>query len=90
MVSVLDQKDIANSKAIGSATMFSPMVDDKWLTFKKKGDLFIDLETKSEWDITGKSLNGELQGKELQPLSHSNHFAFAFLRFFPDSEIYEE
>ena len=87
-VSVLDNKEIANSKSIGSATVFSSMIADKPLTFKKENGEFIDQETKSVWDITGFCIKGQLKGKELWPLPHSNHFAFAWLTFYPDSEIY--
>ena len=87
-VSVLDQKEIALSKQVGSATLFSPVVDNRKLTFKKKRDYFQDIETKSKWDITGNCFDGKFSGKSLTPLPHSNHFAFAFLRFFPDAEIY--
>lgn len=87
-VSVLDNKDIAESKTIGTATVFSSKVDGKILTFKKIKDKFIDNETGSEWDITGLCVDGHLKGKELIPEPHSNHFAFAWLTFHPESEIY--
>ena len=35
-------------------------------------------------------VGGELKGKQLDIEPHSNHFAFAWLAFHPDSEIYEE
>ena len=87
-VSVLDNKEIAKSKDIGSATIFSSKVADKVLTFKKENGKFIDLETKSVWDITGLCIEGQMKGKELWPIAHSNHFAFAWLTFYPESEIY--
>jgi len=87
-VSILDEKEIAKSKDIGSAALFSSKLDGKVLTFKKINDEFLDTETQSVWDITGRCIQGELKGKELWPLPHSNHFAFAWLTFHPDSEIY--
>lgn len=87
-VSVLDNKEIAKSKDIGSATIFSSIIEDKVLTFKKDNGEFIDLETKSIWDITGLCIKGKMKGKELWPIAHSNHFAFAWLTFYPESEIY--
>ncbi|MCH7658120.1 MAG: DUF3179 domain-containing protein [Bacteroidetes bacterium] len=47
-------------------------------------------ETKSIWDITGRCIKGQLKGKELMPEIHSNHFAFAWFSFHPESEIYEK
>ena len=54
----------------------------------KVDDKFIDNETGSVWDITGLCVDGKLKGKWLIPKPHSNHFAFAWLTFHPDSEIY--
>ncbi|MFT6334122.1 MAG: hypothetical protein ACJATI_000854 [Halioglobus sp.] len=89
-VSVLDKSDISKSKSIGSATMFSSEIDGKILTFRKEDEGFIDYETGSIWDITGRCINGKMKGKELFPERYSNHFAFAWLTFYPESEIYIE
>jgi len=56
----------------------------------KKSFEIIDDETNSVWGITGLCTKGELKGKELTPEPHSNHFAFAWLTFHPESEIYKE
>ncbi len=88
-ISVLDKKDISKSKDIGSATVFSSVLDGKSLTFKKKNDLFVDIQTTSIWDITGQCIEGKLKGKILTPEAHGNHFAFAWLAFYPESEIYK-
>ena len=87
-VSVLDKREIAKSRDIGSATLFSSELEFKTLTFKKENNSFIDKETKSVWDITGHCIKGKLKGKTLTPEPHSNHFAFAWLTFHPESEIY--
>ncbi len=89
-VSILDSQQISESKAIGSVTVFSSMVEGKKLTFKKKRNKFMDQQTGSTWDVTGLCIKGKLKGKELIPEPHSNHFAFAWLTNYPDSEIYEE
>ncbi|MBD80876.1 MAG: hypothetical protein CL840_18310 [Crocinitomicaceae bacterium] len=90
LISILDQKDISKSKAVGSVTMFSSEVDGSVLTFKKEKEVFVDQETGSSWDITGRCISGKLKGKELTPERYSNHFAFAWLTFYPESEIYEQ
>lgn len=89
-VSVLDKKEIAESREIGSATVFSSDLDGKTLSFRKQNNEFIDNETNSIWDITGRCIKGKLKDKELMPERHSNHFAFAWLNFYPESEIYGE
>jgi hypothetical protein len=89
-VSVLDQNDISTSKNIGSVTVFKAILEGQHLTFKKKKGIFIDNETNSKWGITGYCYAGKFQGKQLQIEPHSNHFAFAWLAFHPNSEIYKE
>ena len=78
------------SKNVGSVTVYNAVIDNRYLTFKKKKQIFIDNETKSKWDITGFCYEGNLQGKQLQIRPHSNHFAFAWLAFNPESEIYKK
>ena len=89
-ISVLDENDISISKNVGSVTVFSAYIDGEPLTFKKKGKEFTDTKTNSIWDITGYCYEGELQGKQLKIEPHGNHFAFAWLAFNPDSEIYKD
>jgi hypothetical protein len=89
-VSILDKEQIKDSKDIGSATVYSRLLDGKTYTFKKgKQQEFIDQETNSKWDITGFCFEGELKGKQLVIEPHGNHFAFAWLAFHPNSEIYK-
>jgi len=87
-ISVLDEKEIKDSKDVGMVTVFNPMVDDQLLKFKKMGDKFVDEMTNSVWDITGRCVDGILKGKELQIEPHGNHFAFAWLAFHPETKIY--
>ena len=85
----MDKKIIAESKDVGSATVFSPIVDNQVLKFEYRKNKFTDINTKSIWNISGKCINGKLKGKSLSPLPHGNHFAFAALFFYPDSKIYK-
>jgi len=89
-VSILDQENINESKDIGTIAVFNRKLEDKELTFKKVKGIFIDIQTNSSWDITGNCFEGELKGKQLQIEPHSNHFAFAWLAFYPDTEIYKK
>ena len=87
-LSVLDTKAIKESKAVGSVTVFSPIVDDKKLTFTSKNQTFFDIETYSEWTITGKCVSGIHKNKQLESIRSGNHFAFAWFAFEPECEIY--
>jgi hypothetical protein len=87
--SVLDTKDISMAKDIGSITVFDRVLDGRILTFKKSGKYFKDDQTNSSWTITGKCVNGKLKGKTLTPIRYGNHFAFSWLKFYPESEIYK-
>ncbi len=89
-ISVLDENDISTSKDVGSVTVFKAVVDGDALVFKKDNEVFTDTKTNSKWDITGRCYEGKLKGKQLQIEPHSNHFAFAWLAFNPNSEIYTE
>lgn len=89
-LSNMDERDISQSRDVGSATVFSPIVDGQLLGFAKKGNYFTDNQTRSKWDITGRCIKGKLKGKQLLIEPHSNHFAFSWLAFYPDSEIYGE
>lgn len=87
-VSNMDDKELVKSRDIGSVTVFQPYIDDQVLTFKKKGKYFIDDQTGSKWDITGKCKKGKHKGEQLIIEPHSNHFAFAWLAFYPETFIY--
>lgn len=87
-VSVLDTPDIREGRDVGTVSVFDPVVDGQRLTFKKTNDGFIDNETGTRWNITGKAVEGELEGHQLPWIFHGNHFAFAWLAFNPESEIY--
>lgn len=89
LVSILDKKDIKQSKDIGTVTVFNSLLDGDVLIFRKEGELFIDNNTNSHWDITGRCIEGNLEGKELDIEPHGNHCAFAWFAFHPETEIYE-
>ena len=89
-ISVLDNRIISISRNIGSVTLFSRVLGTDTLSFLKSGNRFIDDQSHSEWNITGKCIKGKLKGKQLKKIVHGNHFAFAWLAFYPDSEIYTE
>lgn len=89
-ISVLDENDISLSKDVGSVTVFNAIVDGNILVFTKGKGVFMDVDTKSKWNITGYCYAGKFKGTQLQIEPHSNHFAFAWLAFNPNCEIYVE
>ena len=86
--SALDRESIAQSKDVGAGVAFLRELDGSALTFELKGGRFIDLETGSEWNLSGRAVQGPLSGKQLEPLVHGNHFWFAWAVFRPDTRIF--
>ena len=80
----------SESRNIGSATAFSAKFNEQVLEFYKDNGVFKEKTTQSAWDITGYCFDGPMKGAQLEKLPHSNHFAFAWLNFYPESEIYGE
>lgn len=87
-VSVLDAPDISEGRDVGAVSVFDPVVNGERLTFRKTDEGFIDEQTGTRWNISGKGVEGELKGRQLSWVFHGNHFAFAWLAFHPESEIY--
>ena len=88
-VSALDKSRIAASKMVGTTGVFLRRLDDQLLSFEYKDDRFVDKETSTTWDVTGKAISGPLSGKQLSALPHGNFFAFAWFAFKPDTALYK-
>ena len=86
-VSVLDKAKIAESRDVGSVGVFSPELDGRRLSFRRRKGMIVDKETASRWNVLGIATEGPLRGKRLTPLDHGVYFAFAYLVFNPDAEI---
>ncbi len=87
-LSVLDERDIRESRTIPSATAHERRLEGRVLTFEERDGRVVDRETGSEWDLFGNAVAGPLQGSRLAPARSGLHFAFAWLAFNPDSDIY--
>ena len=86
--SVLDRARIAKGKEVGVSAVFVARAGDRALTFEPKGEgRFRDRETGTLWNISGKAIEGELVGAELEPVAHGNHFWFAWIAFMPETKI---
>jgi len=88
--SAMDAAQIDQSRKDGTTGVFSSIVDDKILAFSFKDDTIIDNQTGSRWNISGKSVGGPLEGQQLKPLIYGDYFAFAWLVFWPETEIYKQ
>ncbi|MEM1040992.1 MAG: DUF3179 domain-containing protein [Bacteroidota bacterium] len=86
-VSALDAAEIAASRQAGSTGVFDRRAGGQTLTFQWD-DGFVDTETGSRWDVTGRAVAGPLAGTQLARLPHGDYFAFAWLAFKPETEIY--
>jgi hypothetical protein len=88
--SALDERSIADSRDVGSVGVFSRQVGDQVLTFEPAEDgTFTDVETGSTWTITGRAIDGELAGEQLEDVLSFDHFWFAWAAFHPDTELYQ-
>lgn len=89
MASPLDSERIDRGRRIPAAGAFSPRLDGRVLRFARRDGRIVDLETASEWSLLGEAVAGPLKGRRLAPLEGGVHFAFAWLAFNPDSDIWK-
>ncbi|MBT4125151.1 MAG: DUF3179 domain-containing protein [Chloroflexi bacterium] len=71
----------------GSVAVFSRIVGDRLLTFEANDHGITDIETGSAWNYAGIATSGELEGTQLEPVVHANHFWFAWAVFKPATQI---
>jgi hypothetical protein len=89
--SALDHPDITQGRSVGTGVAYERTVDGRLLTFESQGgDAWVDLETRTVWNIVGEATDGPLAGAKLVPAVHANHFWFAFAAFFPEAAVYGE
>ena len=88
MASPLDSERIERGRRIPAASAFSRRIDGQVLRFAQRDGRIVDETTGSEWNLLGDAVAGPLKGKRLVPLDSGVHFAFAWLAFNPDTEIW--
>ncbi|ROR34608.1 DUF3179 domain-containing protein [Inmirania thermothiophila] len=87
--SALDAEAIARARAVPVAAAYSARLGGRRLHFEAVGPgRYRDRETTSLWDLFGRAVAGPLAGRRLAPAPGGVHFAFAWLAFYPESEIY--
>ena len=88
VLSALDAGVITDSRDVGTAAAFDPHVGTRSLTFAPAGaEVFVDQQTRSTWDITGRAIRGPLAGQRLRRLTHDEQFWFAVAAFLPAATI---
>ena len=87
-LSVLDESRIADSRTVPSATAYARRAGDRELHFEAAEGRIVDRETGSTWNLFGTATQGPLEGTRLETIDSGVHFAFAWLAFYPDSEIW--
>ncbi|CAN5841286.1 DUF3179 domain-containing protein [soil metagenome] len=85
--SALDTAKIDEGRDVGSVGVFSPLVDGQTLTFRVEDGTFVDDQTGSTWDITGRAGSGALAGTSLPQIHHLDTFWFAWATYQPNSEL---
>ena len=85
--SALDDICTANGRDVGATGVFHREADGRELTFERNGELFVDDETGSRWDIFGTAVDGPLAGERLEPVEHIDTFWFAWAAYQPDTRI---
>lgn len=88
LLSVLDQATIKESRTIFSAVAYDRRVSGKELNFKVYDGKILDVQSGSHWNIFGHAVSGPMKGAQLQSVDNGVHFAFAWLAFHPDAQIY--
>ncbi|GAH17472.1 unnamed protein product, partial [marine sediment metagenome] len=88
LLSVLDAGSIKKSRSILAVTAFERDLNGRALDFEVRAGEIVDLQTGSRWNMLGQAIAGELKGQTLSLAQSGIHFAFAWLAFNPDVEIY--
>ena len=86
----LDQSSIADSRSIGTAIAFDPVVEGRRLVFEPGpvDGTFVDVKTGSTWTVLGQAIDGELAGSQLGIVPHRNEFWFVWQAFFGADTLY--
>lgn len=86
--SALGARNIAEAEDVGATGVFNRNLDGQVLTFRTEGNVFVDEQTASTWNILGEAIAGPLDGETLTPIVHADHFWFSWAAFRPETVIY--
>lgn len=72
----------------GSA--YEPVAGGRRLTFRMRSGGYVDAETNSVWDVSGKAVAGPLTGTRLVPIPSTTSFWFAVVAAIPTITVYAD
>jgi len=75
------------AETVDTASVYSPLVGEKKLSFYLEDEEILDRETSSTWTPGGLAVLGQLKGRQLEPLPSTISFWFSWVGFFPDTEL---
>ncbi len=87
--SALDASQIAKGRDVGATGVFDATVNGQTLTFRQDGNGIVDQETGTRWNIFGHGVSGSLQGTQLTPIVHGDHFWFSWAAFKPKTIVFQ-
>jgi hypothetical protein len=89
MASALDNRTIYRSRDDGATGVFSPVLKNEHLDFEFRRGEIRDKNTGSIWSVSGRATGGPLKGEQLETKIYGDYFAFAWLVFYPETEMFE-
>jgi len=85
----MDERTIHRSRDDGATGVFSRVLNGELLEFEYTDGEIRDKKTGSMWNISGRAISGPLTGEQLKTMIYGDYFAFAWLVFYPDTNMYE-
>lgn len=77
------------STATESGFVYEREVDEKELEFELVDNSIRDTQTRSEWDLSGKAIAGELAGTQLIPYPSVAAFWFSWFTIHPETDLFQ-
>lgn len=59
------------------------------LNFERSGDKLRDTKTKSQWNLLGQCISGDMKGSQLQQIQSYQQFLRAWISFHPQTDFYD-
>jgi len=87
-LSALDDRKIRSSRRVPSLNAYAREINGERLEFEMRDGEIVDTKTSSRWNALGRAVAGPMEGQRLEPVTGGVHFAFAWLAFRPDTDIY--
>jgi len=82
------QIDINSGFEVNPLRVFDRNLDGKILEFELMDDKLFDIQTDSEWNFDGESIDGSNKGKKLNLIVRESDMWFSWLAFYPDTGLF--